>query len=245
MIIFFDTNTLLFVYISLFLVTSLLYISFKTTLKTTIETFLVSRKISNYGLVLTILKSLPLILAVMFAYFLRSARSELYPGIIIGLLFCLLGDYFIDRSLIEGMLMFAIAHVFFIITFLYGIVLHETSFTLRDFGLMGFITFLIIIYDYVFLKYLHLLKIPEKYVTPITAYTILISLMLASSIWLAYTNPLPEVVLLPIGALFFVVSDSLIALREFSGKELSHSISRIMGTYFVAIFLISITTIAL
>lgn len=233
------------VYSVLFFVTSLVYISFKTFLKPRFEPFLSSNKIISYINVLTLLKAIPLVLAILFAYFLRSERSVLYLGIIIGLLFCLLGDYFIDRTFIEGMLMFAIAHVFFIISFLYGIDVHLTSFTLQDFGLMGFITLLIVIYDFFFLKYLRMLNIPDKYVTPITGYTILISLMLASSIWLAYTAAIAEVVILPIGALLFVSSDSLIAIREFSGKEIDYSVLKVMGTYYMAIFCISIITMFL
>lgn len=242
---FMNSFMLLSVYTVLFFVTSILYISFKTFLRPKVETFLASSKITSYVNILTLLKAIPLVLAIFFAYFLRSDRSLLYMGIIIGLLFCLLGDYFIDRTFIEGMLMFAIAHIFFIISFLYVIDVHLTSFTLQDFGIMGFITLLIVIYDYFFLKYLRMLNMPDKYITPITGYTLLISLMLASSIWLAYTTTIANIVLLPIGALFFVLSDSLIALREFSSKEINYSVLSIMGSYYIAIFLISLTTLFL
>ena len=232
---------LLVIYFLLYFAFAIIYISLKTNLRDNVEIFLSRRRITTFGNISTTFKAIPVLLALFFAYLLKSDRSTLYFGKIIALLFCVFGDFFIDRSFIEGMLMFAIAHIFLIFSFAYGISVHLANFTIEDFIVLAIITLLIIVYDYVFLRYLSLLKIPEKYVTSIYIYTFLISLMLASSIWLTYIDTINQVIVLPFGALMFVVSDSLIAVREFREREMSYSEIKIMGTYFLAIFLISLT----
>ena len=232
-------------YLVIYLVTSMFYIALKTSLKERLENLLKYKMFVTYPIILSIVKAIPLVLAMMFAFLLKTEKSALYLGIEAGLLFCLLGDFFIDRSLIQGMLMFSLAHIFFIFTFIYGISLHFSNFLANDFIVLSTLTILIIGYDYAFSRYLLLLHIPDRYNVPIIIYMILISLMLTISIWLAYIVAIGPVILLPLGALLFVVSDSLIAVREFSGKVMDRSVIKIMGTYYIAIFFISLTTMFL
>ena len=234
-----------YLYIVTYSATAIFYIALKTVLKEKLEELLKFRLFLTYPVILSIFKAVPVILAMIFAFLLKSEKSYLYLGIEAGLLFCLLGDFFIDRSLIQGMLFFALAHIFFIFTFLYGITIHLANFLANDFIVLSTLTTLIIVYDYAFFRYLLLLPIPDRYNIPILIYTILISLMLASSIWLTYIVAIGPAILLPLGALLFVVSDSMIAIREFSEKMMNFSVVKIMGTYFTAILFISLTTMFL
>jgi uncharacterized membrane protein YhhN len=199
----------------------------------------------NFKYILTILKIIPITLAMIFTILLKNENSDLYSGIFIALSFCILGDIFIDRNLIQGMLFFAIAHLFFIITFLYGIIIHLVNFTSSDLVILSLMSTLILIYNYTFVKYLILLKLPDKYRNPIILYSILISIMFVTSSILSYVINIGALIALPIGALLFVTSDSLIAIREFREKEMDFSVIKIMGSYYLAIFLISVTSLSI
>lgn len=234
-----------YVYFLLYFVSVVVYIIFKTTVKQKAENIFQSRSIITYTNVLSLLKAIPLLLAIFFAYVLKTEQSMLYLGVIVALFFCLLGDFFIDKSLIQGMLMFSIAHIFLLFTFVYGISIHLVNFQPNDFIVLSSLTSLILMYDYVFLRYLLMLKVPPQYNLPLIIYTLLISSVLVSTIFLAYIVPIGQVVLLPLGMILFVLSDSMIAIREFSRKEMSHSVTKIMGSYYIAIFLLSLTTMFL
>ncbi len=234
-----------YLYFLLYFSSAILYIAFKTILKEKSENILKTKIIISYANVSSILKAIPLLLAVVFSYLLKMEKSELYLGIIVALAFCLLGDFFIDKSLIQGMLMFAIAHIFFLFTFIYGISIHLVNFQPNDFIILSILTSIVIIYDYVFLRYLLMLKVPEKYHSPLIIYTLMISAVFATAIWLSYIVTIGQVIILPLGMFLFIISDSLIALREFSGKDIPNSVVKIMGSYYVAIFLISLTTMFL
>ena len=231
----------IYVYILFYFISAALFIALKTSLRPNLENFLKRKGYVSYNNILTLTKAIPLIIAIVFSYYLRSKRSDVFLGIFLALIFCLLGDYFIDRSLIQGMLLFAIAHIFFIFSFLYATTIHLINFSATDFIVLSIITSLIILYDYTFLRYMNILHIPQKYILPVTLYTILLSFMFASSVWLTYLLTIGEVIILPLGTLLFVVSDSMIAMREFSGREIKNSSLYIMGTYYSAIFLISLT----
>lgn len=234
-----------YLYFLLYFVSAVVYILFKTTFKEKAENILQARSIISYTNISSLLKGIPLLLAILFAYVLKTGESELYLGVIVALFFCLLGDFFIDKSLIQGMVMFSIAHMFFLFTFVYGISIHLVKFQPNDFIVLSSLTSLILMYDYVFLRYLLMLKVPQQYNAPLIIYTLLISSVLVSSIFLAYIVPVGQEALLPLGMILFVISDSLIAVREFSGKEMSHSVTMIMGSYYLAILLISLTTMFL
>lgn len=234
-----------YVYFLLYFASAVVYILVKTIFKQKAENILQSRSIISYTNVLSLLKGIPLLVAILFAYVLKTKKSDLYLGVIVALLFCLLGDFFIDKNLIQGMVMFSIAHMFFLFTFVYGISIHLVNFQPNDFIVLSSLTSLILMYDYVFLRYLLMLKVPQQYNAPLIIYTILISSVLISAIFLAYIVPIGQIVLLPLGMILFILSDSMIAIREFSGKEMRHSVTKIMGSYYIAIFLISLTTLFL
>ena len=232
---------LLDLYIVSFFVASSIYITFKIKIS---ENSLLLERIKKYIPIKNILpffKSLPLILALVFCYLLTSDKSNISSGILAGLLFCLIGDYLIDRNLIEGMLSFGITHLFLAISFLYGITIHLSNLTVNDFFIMLFVFILALAYDLMFIKYLSTLKIPAKYFTPIVLYIFVISFMYITATWLTYVMDVKGLIILPIGALLFMVSDSIIAVREFANKEIKYSVIKVMAPYFVAVFFISLT----
>ncbi|MFX1507116.1 MAG: lysoplasmalogenase family protein, partial [Promethearchaeota archaeon] len=79
---------------------------------------------------------------------------------------------------------------------------------------------------------------------PILVYCVVISLMLISSIMLWGTLGKLEAIIVVIGALFFVISDSIIGIHEFHHK-ISRSVLMVMFTYYFAIFLLSLSVILL
>ena len=233
---------LLDLYFVSFLVASAIYITLK--INVTENSPLLERIVKYVPIknILPFLKSLQLILALLFSYLLASDKSNISSGILAGLLFCLIGDYLIDRNLIEGMLSFGIAHLFLAISFLYGISIHLSNLTVNDFFVMLFVSILAFAYDLVFIRYLTTLKVPAKYFTPIVLYILVISFMYISATWLTYVMDVKGLIILPIGALLFMVSDSIIAIREFSNKEIKNSVIKVMGPYFIAVFFISLTS---
>ena len=234
---------LLLAYFFLFFLSALIYIVLKSYLAEFERIFGIKRLFFKYTDVLMIFKALPLVMAIIFSYFLKKQTSDVYIGIALALIFCFLGDFFIDRNLIQGMLFFAMAHVFLIISFLYSLSLHIGILQTESFLLLILLTLLIFIYDYMFVRYLTMIKMPKKYNTPIAIYSILISTMFASSMWLAFISGIGELIILPLGAFLFLISDSMIAIREFRPKQISFSVTKIMGTYYLAIFLISLSII--
>lgn len=229
-------------YFLLFFLTALTYIYLKTKSENYTPGFDKLNLFIKYKDVLMLLKSLPLILAIIFSFLLKKTSSDVYTGIFFALLFCFLGDYFIDRNLIQGMLFFAMAHIFLIISFVYSTLLHLVILQTYDYLLLITLTVLILVYDYTFVRYLMMIKIPEKYNLPIAFYSLLISMMFASTIWLTYISGIGELIILPIGAFSFMISDTIIAIREFRPKQISNSVVKIMGPYYLAIFLLSLAT---
>lgn len=236
---------LFYIYLFLFFTSAAIYISLKMKFLGNSNSLKQKDINQNFKYILTILKIIPITLAMIFTILLKNENSDLYSGIFIALSFCILGDIFIDRNLIQGMLFFAIAHLFFIITFLYGIIIHLVNFTSSDLVILSLMSTLILIYNYTFVKYLILLKLPDKYRNPIILYSILISIMFVTSSILSYVINIGALIALPIGALLFVTSDSLIAIREFREKEMDFSVIKIMGSYYLAIFLISVTSLSI
>lgn len=228
-------------YVLLFIIFAVLYIYLKQSEQKNDEEIAKEHSFMKNKDTLSFLKAIPVFLALIFSFLLQNNRTEIYPGIFFALLFCLLGDFFIDRNLIQGMLFFSMAHIFLIISFIYALIIHFSNLLTEDFLALLLLTGLIFIYNYAFIRYLIALKIPENYNAPVVIYSLLLSTMFSSAVWLAYILRVGELIILPLGALLFLVSDSLIAIREFGSKNLTYSTQKIMGLYYSAILLISLS----
>ncbi len=155
------------------------------------------------------------------------------------LVFCMFGDIGMEADLIPGIGMFLIAHILYTINFLWQAT--TTGFDILQ-GIIAVVCMgLMVLYVFILIRYLRASgpEVPPFILKAGTLYFLLISATLSTALflWLTSDNILG---LLPvIGALFFILSDSLIAINEFRQK-ISHHEFYIMPTYYLAIFLLSL-----
>ena len=97
------------------------------------------------------------------------------------------------------------------------------------------------VYIILFLRYLESSdKGLGKFRVPVIVYCVCISGMFSASVLLWITSGIMELGLVVLGALLFVISDSIIAVREFH-HDISYREIKVMSTYLAAIFLISLS----
>ena len=152
--------------------------------------------------------------------------------IIWALLFSWAGDLFLmkDGFFIPGLISFLTAHFFYIL-FLSKTKSDQTSFfKLRPVMLIAVLAYLI---ELMYLLWPHLggMKIP------VLIYGITISVMLSAAFWQYQKLETRTALYFIVGAIFFVLSDSLLALNKFKTNFVMADIS-IMCTYILAQLLI-------
>ncbi len=179
-------------------------------------------------------KPLTIVFIILIALEPNHPTSSFYRyTILAGLLFSLAGDIFLmlprDRFFIHGLISFFIAHFFYIAAFTY-----ESG---VEFSMLSATPF--ILYGSLMLRVLwpHLGKMR----VPVLAYVMAILMMgwTATSRWV-WTEQ-PGSLLAMLGALFFIASDSLLALDKFKGRFRSAQLL-IFSTYSVAQWLIALST---
>ncbi|MFX0211207.1 MAG: lysoplasmalogenase [Candidatus Hodarchaeota archaeon] len=191
----------------------------------------------------TFIKGLPAISAAIFVLVMRFNDSPPLFLLVGAFLFCFAGDLGIEKDILIGLSLFLIAQLLFSLVFL--IQVFTIGFSVNVLFLAAIAVFIVVIYMLIFLQYLESsedglgsLKIP------ILAYCVVISLMLISSILLWGTLGKLEVIVVVIGALLFIISDSIIGIHEFHHK-ISRSVLMVMITYYSAIFLLSLSVFIL
>ncbi|MFW9904510.1 MAG: lysoplasmalogenase [Candidatus Thorarchaeota archaeon] len=191
----------------------------------------------------TIFKGLPAIIAVLFVLIMRYNDSIPVFLLVGALFFCFTGDLGMEKDILIGLSLFLVAQFLLSLVFLIQVFTIGPSVNVLLFTAVTI--FIVAIYMLKFLQYLESsgtglgsLKIP------ILAYCIVISLMLISSILLWGTLEKLEAIVLVIGALLFVISDSIIGIHEFHHK-ISRSVLKVMFTYYTAIFLLSLSVFLL
>jgi uncharacterized membrane protein YhhN len=151
--------------------------------------------------------------------------------IIIGLIFSLAGDIFLmlpsDRF-IAGLLSFLVAHIFYII-----------AFTQSGFSLFSFI-YIIPFFIYGAILFSLLLPFLKEMKIPVAVYAGVLLIMgwQAFSRWMGFA-PSGSLVAF-IGSLFFMASDSILAIDRFKGS-ISNAQVYFMTTYFLAQWLIALS----
>ncbi len=187
----------------------------------------------------TVVKAIPTTLA--FVYLIDALlTASLFAILLAGaLIFCILGDIAMEKDIIPGIGMFLLAHLLFTVNFLWQSIslvpsLTNILLTILCFG--GFV-----VYVFMYIRYLKSSgpEIPDFVLKAGSFYFILISATFSTSLLLWLTTGALWGFLPVIGALFFIISDSIIALNEFHHK-LSHPEFLIMPTYYLAIFLLSL-----
>lgn len=193
----------------------------------------ISAERNGLRLALYIFKPLTVLLITLLALQAKYPVSNFYRrAIVIGLLFSLLGDIFLmlprDRFL-YGLVSFAVAHIFYIAAFA-----HESGWAISVWSAIP-----LLLYGALMLKVLS--KHLGKLRVPVIIYMLVILMMgcLAVSRWIVTAEA--GSALAASGALFFIASDSLLAVDRFKGN-LRHSHVLILGTYFIAQWLIALST---
>jgi uncharacterized membrane protein YhhN len=178
-------------------------------------------------------KPLSTVFVILIPILLAKNKSKLYKNtILIGLVFCLLGDIFLmfDSYFIFGLASFLIGHVFFIYAFT----------TINGFSIN--IKTLIPLVIVAGLVFINLKDYLGDLLIPVILYISCIVVMAWQAINLYVWKKEHGFLLISIGACLFLVSDSVLAIGKFINNfDLSQFL--ISSTYWTAITLISLSTI--
>lgn len=175
------------------------------------------------------------LMPILILYYIFSSQNIIFT-IIIALFMSFLGDTFLlfenKKTFFKlGLFSFLLSHVFYLLTFL------TTSCFLKERIPFYIFIFLIPYFLYGLYFYKSLFPEIEEVKREILLYIIVIILMSFFTIPRFYILPLKNSLLVFIGSILFIISDSLLSLQIFKGKIKKNSIL-IMLTYGMAQFLI-------
>lgn len=210
-----------------------------------LSTFLFVRKCTSSPLA-TILKTLTSIVFVILAVYSSLANYSyevLYYAvfIIIGLVFGLVGDITLDLKLtypkdndiftFTGMSSFAIGHIFYL-----AIIIMYFGFSIWALLLSIALTLITVFATIFLMKYKY-----EKYLIISTIYCFLLTFMMFSSLFGAIEDNFSMTTrLLFTGGVFFLISDGILSMQYFGGKDNSRLLVILNHvTYYLAQFLIA------
>jgi uncharacterized membrane protein YhhN len=176
-----------------------------------------------------VLKAIPLSCLIILVW--RYTEGFNRAIIILALLFSLAGDITLDidrsRFFILGLVFFLISHIFYI-------VLLVKHFKWQKNRILPFA--LVILYAVVLTVILK--DIDPSRLPAVMAYLLIISVMTAVAFMYKPTEEKKSFVLIPIGAVIFMLSDSIIAVNQFL-RPIPHSLIYSLTLYFTAQMLIT------
>jgi uncharacterized membrane protein YhhN len=148
--------------------------------------------------------------------------------VLFGLTASWVGDILLqmDGLFIPGLLAFLLAHIFYIKFFISTKSENTSFFKLRPVMLIAVLAYLIELMNLLW-PHLASMKIP------VLAYGITISVMLSAALWQYQKLDNKTAFLMIIGATFFVLSDSILAINKFK-TQFEHARIMIMTTYIFA-----------
>ena len=191
--------------------------------------------------VLVVLKILPAFIATIFVIVLRPSNSLFYFLMALGLFCSLLGDIGMEIKFLTGVSFFAIAQIIFTTGFLTQSIVIGVN--LVGIGMAGFTLFILAVYFYILYRYLQSSgRGLGRFRVPLLFYVALLSLMSSTTVLLWHSSGAPLGFVIVLGAISFIISDSLIGIREFH-HVFSHSQLKVLGTYYLAIFLLSMAVL--
>lgn len=182
--------------------------------------------------------SKPLLIPSLIFYFYNSlinVNSLLKKWILLALFFSWLGDMLLmfestnSNFFIFGLIVFLVAHIFYILFYDFVLQLEKIK---KNYWL-----FIPVLVYYVFLVSLLSPNLGEMKL-PVRIYGIVISYMLIQALQTSRIGNKRAALLFILGSLFFMVSDSLLAINKFY-NAISHSGLFIIATYGIAQFLIT------
>ncbi|MFW9887070.1 MAG: lysoplasmalogenase [Candidatus Thorarchaeota archaeon] len=187
----------------------------------------------------TLIKLAPALMSVIYVLLTPASLTLFYLLLAVALVFCMFGDAAMEVDLVPGIGMFLIAHLLYNVDFLW----HASTAGPTTLPLAASLVCFAVMIVYVFML-LRVLRSTGPEVPPLilragTFYFLLISGTLSTSVllWLTTNNPLGFIPV--IGAIFFIISDSLIGINAFRQKITHHELY-IMPTYYLAIFLLAL-----
>lgn len=174
-----------------------------------------------------------MLLLIIYAFLHFTANAEEYHFfIIIGLLFCLLGDIFLMLKkkdlFLYGLIVFLLGHISYLLSIIFNVGL---SFS-YEIAIPILILFIIVH------RVLHLIPTKLKIYTGVYSFVILILLWQAierANLLISYSS-----IIFACGVIFFVMSDYLLAYNKFIKKIFLAQVF-ILGTYYIAQILIVIS----
>ncbi len=185
----------------------------------------------------TIIKAAPALLAAAFVL-LSDSSNPFHQLLSVSLIFCAFGDIGMEYNILQGLVLFLIAHVCYVAAFLLQSAILGPTFL----PLVGFLFGLgaLLVYVVLYHRYLQTSESPTPLIHAVDLYAVVISLTASSSLLLWLTSSRLMGILPFLGACFFIISDSLIGIKEFH-----HHFNReellVLGTYYLAIFLLSLS----
>jgi uncharacterized membrane protein YhhN len=160
----------------------------------------------------------------------------------IALVFCVLGDFGMEVNLLSGLGMFLFGHIIFIITFIWqSIIIGITAIPVVVFGIAFFI---MLVYIVLFRRYLSTTEkdTPKPLLRAVDVYSLMISLTLCTSVFLWFTSSTILGYIPVLGAIMFVISDTMIGIREFH-HDFKYQNYLVYSTYYIAIYLLSLVVL--
>ena len=190
----------------------------------------------------TAIKIVPALIAVIYVVLVRPSPALFYILLSIALVFCMLGDVGMEKDIISGIGMFLIGHIIFTVNFLWQAV--NVGLVIADIVVPIVCMGGLIVYVFLYIRYLQASgpEVPDFILKAGTFYFILVSATISTSLLLWLVTGTLWGFLPLVGALFFIISDSIIAINEFHHK-FSRPELLIMPTYYLAIFLLSLGVI--
>jgi uncharacterized membrane protein YhhN len=191
-----------------------------------------------------IFKPLLMPILMIFIYVNTNKLSSLFSKLIfLALLFSMFGDVFLMPyfdNFILGLASFLIAHIFYIIAFLKNNKFVEGIKKAKSIALIVIVAYV----GLIFLLVSSMLKTNTEIVliSAVVIYASVITVMVLSSISLFNNKNTPKVKLMMIGAILFMLSDSIIAINKFV-VDVYLSGLWIMITYTLAQWLITVGAI--
>ncbi len=186
----------------------------------------------------TLIKVIPALSAVIFVIVFRP--PTIFTILLtVALMFCMFGDVGMEVDLVPGIGMFLIAHILYTTNFVWqastlGLIMIPTLLSLICMAVM-------VVYVFMLIRFLRASgpEVPPFILRAGSLYFIIIGATFSTSLLLWLTTDVILGILPVLGALIFIVSDSLIGINEFRHK-IAHHEFYIMPTYYLAIFLLSL-----
>jgi len=186
----------------------------------------------------TIVKMIPAFIAAV-SVFLSESLAPFYVILMLSLVLCGMGDVGMEYNILPGLGLFLFAHFTFVGNFLFQSFLVGPSAV----SLAAFIACLAVMMVYVVLFHRYLKSssqaMPASLLRAVGFYAITISLTVSTSLLLWLVSGVFLGFIPFVGACLFVVSDSLIGIREFH-HHFRLEWASVMITYYLAIFLLSL-----